>query len=52
MGVISQSPRSGAVAIEIMTALVVARLHHAVPLPDVMIASIAVVGPTHRPSRR
>lgn len=37
------TPRSEAVAMEIMSALVAARLHRAVPLPDVMIASIAVV---------
>lgn len=37
------TPRSEAVAMEIMGALVAARLHRAVPLPDVMIASIAVV---------
>lgn len=37
------TPRSEAVAMEIMSALVAARLHRSVPLPDVMIASIAVV---------
>lgn len=37
------TPRSEAVAMEIMSALVAARLHRTVPLPDVMIASIAVV---------
>lgn len=36
------TPRSEAVAMEIMDALVSARLHRTVPLPDVMIASIAV----------
>lgn len=37
------TPRSENVAIEIMDRLVATRLHRAVPLPDVMIASIAVV---------
>ena len=38
------TPRSEAVAVEIMEALLGARLHRCVPLPDVMIASLAVVG--------
>lgn len=37
------TPRSEAVAVEIMAALVAVRLHRTVSLPDVMIASIAVV---------
>lgn len=36
------TPRSEVIAMEIMSALVAARLHRSVPLPDVMIASIAV----------
>jgi predicted nucleic acid-binding protein len=36
------TPRSEAIAMEIMSALVAARLHRSVSLPDVMIASIAV----------
>ncbi|MDQ3782580.1 MAG: VapC toxin family PIN domain ribonuclease [Actinomycetota bacterium] len=36
------TPRSEAIAMEIMDALVAARLHRSVPLPDVLIASIAV----------
>lgn len=37
------TPRSEAVAMEIMEALLSERLHRSVPLPDVMIASLAVV---------
>lgn len=37
------TPRSEAVALEIMEALLGARLHRSVPLPDVLIASLAVV---------
>ncbi|MGH3977476.1 MAG: PIN domain-containing protein [Pseudonocardiaceae bacterium] len=37
------TPRSEAVALDIMDALVAERLHRSVPLPDVMIASVAVV---------
>jgi predicted nucleic acid-binding protein len=36
------TPRSEVIALEIMDALVEARLHRTVPLPDVMVASIAV----------
>lgn len=35
------TPRSEAVAVEIMTALVAAGLHRSVPLPDVLVASLA-----------
>ncbi|MGH3612631.1 MAG: PIN domain-containing protein [Pseudonocardia sp.] len=35
------TPRSETIAVEIMDALVEARLHRAVPLPDVLIASLA-----------
>jgi predicted nucleic acid-binding protein len=38
------TPCSEVVAVEIMEALLEARLHRCVPLPDVMIASLAVVG--------
>jgi len=38
------TPRSEAVAVEIMEALLSAGLHRCVPLPDVMVASLAVVG--------
>lgn len=37
------TPRSEAVALDIVDALVTAGLHRSVPLPDVMVASIAVV---------
>ncbi len=37
------TPRSEAVAVEIMEALLDARLHRSVPLPDVIIASVAAV---------
>ena len=36
------TPRSETIAMEIMSVLVAERLHRVVPLPDVMIASIAV----------
>ncbi|MDN5747345.1 MAG: VapC toxin family PIN domain ribonuclease [Pseudonocardia sp.] len=36
------SPRSERIALEIMDALVAGRLHRSVPLPDVLVASIAV----------
>lgn len=36
------TPRSETIAVEIMDALVGARLHRAVPLPDVLIAALAV----------
>lgn len=36
------TPRSEAIAVEIMDGLVEARLHRAVPLPDVLIAALAV----------
>lgn len=35
------TPRSEAVAVEIMDALVTARLHRSVPLPDILVASLA-----------
>ncbi len=38
------TPRSEAVAVEIMEALLSAGLHRCVLLPDVMVASLAVVG--------
>jgi predicted nucleic acid-binding protein len=38
------TPRSETVAMEIMQALLVARLHRTVSLPDVLIASLAVRG--------
>lgn len=37
------TPRSEAVAVEIMEALLEARLHRCVPLPDILIASIAII---------
>lgn len=37
------TPRSEAVAVEIMEALLAEGLHRSVPLPDVMIAALAVV---------
>lgn len=36
------TPRSETIAVEIMDALVETRLHRAVPLPDVLIAALAV----------
>lgn len=39
------TPRSEAVALEVMEALLDARLHRSVPLPDVLVASLAVVQP-------
>lgn len=37
-----QTPRSEAIAMEIMDRLVLARLHRSVPIPDVLVASVAV----------
>lgn len=37
------TPRSESVAVEIMEALLTERLHRSVPIPDVMVASLAVV---------
>jgi len=39
------TPRSEAIAVETMDALVAARLHRCVPLPDVLVAALAA---THR----
>ncbi|MGH9155357.1 MAG: PIN domain-containing protein [Acidimicrobiales bacterium] len=40
---VQATPRSEAIAVEIMEALLSVGLHRSVPLPDVMIASVAVV---------
>ncbi len=39
---LNATPRSEAAAVEIMAALIAARLHRSVPLPDVIIAALAV----------
>jgi predicted nucleic acid-binding protein len=40
---VNATPRSASVAVEIMEALITANLHRTVPIPDVLIAAVAVV---------
>ena len=40
---VNATPRSESVALEIMDALITAHLHRTVPIPDVLVASVAVV---------
>ena len=40
---VNATPRSELVAVEIMDALIAANLHRTVPIPDVLVAAVAVV---------
>jgi predicted nucleic acid-binding protein len=40
---VNATPRSESVAVEIMDALITANLHRTVPIPDVLVAAVAVV---------